>query len=79
MSVSRTEAFATSNEPRWVGYKADLIFSPVITFYIQKGLRVTWNRAQCNASSEKADMFKSDLDKEVRARSSIDESTHPSL
>lgn len=66
MSVSRTELFSTSGEPEHVGADADLIFSPVLTFYILKGTRVSWNRTTCAAASTPEDTFKPDLDKEVR-------------
>lgn len=65
MSLSRTESFSTSGEPELVGGDADLIFSPVITFYILKGTRVSWSRTTCAASTAPEDTFKPDLDKEV--------------
>ena len=66
MEVSRTEAFSTSSD--FSGSNFDLIFSPVITFYILKGTRVSWNRTECAASAKAEDMYKPDLDKEVGFR-----------
>ena len=63
MEVSRTEAFSTDGER--TGPNFDLIFSPVITFYILKGTRVSWSRAKCAASSKAEDLYRPDLDKEV--------------
>jgi hypothetical protein len=56
MEVSRTEAFSTSGDH--TGPNFDLIFSPVVTFYILKGTRVSWNRTACSASSKAEDLYK---------------------
>lgn len=66
MSVSRSESFTTSSEAEHVGPDADLIFSPIITFYILKGQRVSWNRTTCSASSQDEDTFQTNMDREVR-------------
>lgn len=65
MSVSRSEALATSDDPSNTGPDADLIFSPIITFYITKGAQVSWNRATCSAASKPVETFSSKHDKEV--------------
>lgn len=63
MEVTKSEAFSTSDGKS--GRGADLIFSPALTFYILKGMRVSFNATTCAASSAAADVYHPELDKEV--------------
>lgn len=67
VSVARSESFATSGEADFVGADADLIVSPIITFYILKATRIAWVRSTCSVLSEAKDTFHPTLDNQVSA------------